>query len=402
MPRTVFRNCTVITCSPTNERIDDAVFMIDDGRFAQVGAAADFQGEADDRSVDLGGRYVIPGLWDAHIHLGSLVPPHENGLAEQDPRHHMARCIARAQDNLRWGITSVRSLGERDGADLMVRDLVDAGVVAGPRVLASGDVHWSLSECGVDNFRRQVRALILQGVDQIKLLVTGGIPFRGSVTSPTATRAEVEAAIAEAHAWGKPVAVHAMGDAAVSMAAEAGADTIEHGFACTPAAAQAMAAHGVTYSPNLAVTHYWNRESVRAQGLPDWLGDNAAQARSGHHETFAAAVELGVRAVAGVDNLPRLPGDFGIERVGDVPGLVLELELMHANGLDVEEALKAGTLNTASAAGMGDELGSIEAGKIADFVVLNDDPYASLRHLTSVTSVWQAGERVGRLPGETS
>lgn len=402
MTRTVFHNCTVITCSPANERVDDAVLVVDDGRFAQVEADDDHQSRAGDTTVDLRGGYVIPGLWDAHIHLGSLVPPHENGLAEQDPRHHMARCVARAQDNLRWGITSVRSLGERDGADLMVRDLINDGVFTGPRVLASGDVHWSLSECGVDNFRRRVRALILEGVDQVKLLVTGGIPFRGSVTSPTATRAEVEAAIAEAHAWGKPVAVHAMGDTAVTLAAEAGADTIEHGFACTPAAAQAMAKHGVTYSPNLAVTHYWNRDSVRDQGLPDWLGDNAAQARSGHHETFAAAVELGVRVIAGVDNLPRLAGDFGIERVGDVPGLVLELELMHANGLDVPEALKAGTLNPAAAAGLGEDLGSIEVGKIADFVVLNDDPYASLRHLTSVNSVWQAGTRVGRLPGETS
>lgn len=395
MTTTVFHNCTVITCADEPTVLTDAVFEVDDGVLTRVRSGPLGDGTADE-VIDLAGAYVMPGLWDAHIHLGSLVPPHENGLIQQDPRHHMARCIARAQDNLRRGITSVRSLGERDGADLMVRDLVEDGVLTGPRVLASGDVHWSLSECGVDNFRRRVRDLILSGVDQIKLLVTGGIPFRGSVTSPTANRAEVEAAITEAHAWGKPVAVHAMGDTAVTMAAEAGADTIEHAFACTPAAAKAMASAGTIYCANLAVTECWTRESVRSQGLPDWLGDNAAQARSGHHETFAAAVELGVTVCAGVDNLPRRAGDYGIERVGDVPGLVVELELMHRNGLGILETLRAGTLNSAVAAGRGDELGSLEPGKVADFVVLADNPVDDLRNLTQVREVWQGGTLVHR------
>src|SRR5690606_7871620 len=162
--------------------------------------------------------------------------------------------------------------------------------------------------------------------------------------------------------------------------AEAGADTIEHGFACTPAAASALASAGVVYSPNLAVTECWTRDEVRRQGLPEWLGDNAVQARTGHHETFAAAVELGVTVCAGVDNLPRQAGDYGIEWADGVPGLVLELELMHRNGLSVLESLKAATLNTATVAGQGERLGSIEPGKVADFVVLRDDPVATLRN----------------------
>jgi imidazolonepropionase-like amidohydrolase len=389
MARLTLRNCTVITCAPQSDVIEDAVLEIEDGKFTRIASgpvAAD--------AIDLGGRYVLPGLWDAHIHLGALVPPYDNGLAEQDPRHHMARCIAKAQDNLRNGITSVRSMGERDGADLLVRDLVNAGTLTGPRVFASGDVRWSRAECGVDNFRRQVRKLVLSGVDQIKLMVTGGIPFPGPVTALTAQRNEVAAAIAEAHAWGKPVAVHAMGDEAVRMAVDCGADTIEHAFACSGEAATIMAKTGVMFCPNLTVTECWNSDSVSCQGLPGWMAENAEQARRGHHDMFAKAVALGVRVCAGVDNLPRYLKDFGIERVGAVPGLIRELELMRGSGLEPMDTLKAATLNAAAAAGAATVLGSLETGKLADFIVVDADPLADPRNLASLVQVWKNGDRL--------
>ena len=184
-----------------------------------------------------------------------------------------------------------------------------------------------------------------------------------------------------------------MGDDAVTMAAECGADTIEHAFGCTPAVAEVMAATGVTFSPNLAVTEQWTPGEITHRCLPDWMGRNAADARRGHHETFAAAVELGVPIIAGVDNLPKDAGDYGIERVGSVPGLVVELQLMHRLGLTPYQALMAATANVAAASGCSDSVGTITAGTAADFVVLDADPLVSLENLTAVHSVWQAGTR---------
>lgn len=398
MTRTAFVGTTIITCADSGNRWDDAAMVVTDDKITAIGPREEVLATSQvDHIVDAGGGYLMPGMWDAHLHLGALVPPHENAHDATDPRHHMVRCIAKVQENLRWGITSVRSLGERDSADLLVRDLVGAGTLPGARVVASGDVAWTLAEAGVDNFRRKVRRQALQGVDQIKLMITGGIPMRGGITSPTANRQEVKAAIAEAHDWGRPVAVHAMGDEAVIMAVECGADTIEHAFGCTPAAAQAMADAGTVYCPNLAVTDEWPRY-LAAAGLQPWLARNADAARAGHHETLAAAVELGVTVIAGVDSLPRPTGAYGIEMIGGDPALIGELALLRANGLSARETLRSTTINTARVCGLGDELGSLEVGKIADFIVLEADPETDVRNLGAVSGVWQSGQRSALAP----
>jgi imidazolonepropionase-like amidohydrolase len=395
LPKQSFHNANILVPTERGLELTHGEFSVDDGVFQTLsGSKPDPRDglSGDPSGIDLEGRWVVPGLWDAHIHLGSLVPPHENGLLEQDPRHHMARCIANAQDNLRHGVTAVRSLGERDGADLMARDLFAAGHLVGPTVFASGEVRWSLEECGVDNFRRQVRRRILEGVDQVKLLVTGGIPFKGSIFSPGANSAEVTAAIDEAHAWGKPVAIHAMGDEAVKMAAECGADTIEHAFGCTTDVIPVLKECDVVLSPQLAVTHYWTWDAVISQGLSEWMGENAVSARRGHHEMFAAAAEAGVKFVAGVDNLPRSAGDYGIENAGGMAGIVAELALMVSLGVSEADAITAASQSVADVCGVGETMGSIERGKRADFLILDANPLLDVRHLENISQVWCGGE----------
>ncbi len=185
-----------------------------------------------------------------------------------------------------------------------------------------------------------------------------------------------------------------MGDELLRMAVECGADTIEHAFACTPAAADVLLRDGLTFCPNLVVTETWDRDAVCCRGLPEWMAENAVAARSGHHELFARAVELGVAVCAGVDNLPRTgPHDYGIEHAGQVIGLVRELQLMRSLGLGAEETLRAATLNAAVATGVGARSGSLEPGKAADFIVVDEDPLHDVAALQSAQQVWLAGRR---------
>lgn len=391
-----FTNANLVTCAATGSGIPPLIerssLEVIDGKIARISEGV----PSDHHDVkDLEGAFVMPGLWDGHIHLGSRVPPFEHLLRGEDSRVAMARCIAKAQDNLFHGVTSLRSLGEPDNTDLVLRDLIAAGTVEGPRIYAAGDTKWARRSAGPDLFRMRVRDAAFAGVDTVKLMMTGGIPYRGPVDALTTRKTELEAAIEEAHMWGRKVAVHAMGDLAVSMAIDAGADVIEHAFACTPAIAERFLREGLSWSPQLAVTDSWTPAYMKAQGMPEWMGKNAEDSRAGHHELFARAAQLGVKMVAGVDNLPRSSaGEVGIEMAAGIPGIVREIELMVELGLDKAEALRSATLNVAETVDAGSRSGSLETGKDADLLILGSNPLNDVRALLDVRQVWLAGRAV--------
>jgi imidazolonepropionase-like amidohydrolase len=400
-PRIVLDGCAVIPCTEPDLIIADAAVAIENGRITAVGPRAGVLAAAGDAGrVDLDGAFVLPGLWDSHIHLGAYVPPYEQAFAHEPPGHHMIRCIRKMQDNLRCGITSLRSLGEENDADLMLRDAVEAGEIEGPRIFATGDVMWSRTAAGPDEFRRNVRRAIASGADQIKLLSSGGIPWRSDTIGHTLhSYEEIAAAAEEAHRWAKPLAVHAMGDETIIAAAQAGADTIEHGFVATEQGIAAMAEAGTMYCPNLTVTTAWDPSILAARGYPEWFTANAAEAAARHHEMFREAVRLGVPILAGVDDLPEGAGPVGIEMHDDEPGLVAELKLMQANGMTAGEALLTATRNAALAVRAQDRLGTLEPGKRADLVVLAGNPLEDLGRLAEVASVWKDGRLIRLIPG---
>jgi imidazolonepropionase-like amidohydrolase len=399
----ILDGCTVIPCTEPDLSISDAAVAVENGRIAAVGPRRDVFARvaaAGARRIDLEGRFVIPGLWDSHVHLGAYVPPYEQAFEHETPGHHMIRCIRKMQDNLRCGICSLRSLGEENDADLMLRDAVETGVIEGPRIFAAGDIMWTRTAAGADDFRRHVRRAIANGVDQIKLLSSGGIPWRSDTIGHTLhSYEEIAAAAQEAHRWAKPLAVHAMGDETIIAAAKAGADTIEHGFVATEKGIAAMAAAGTMYCPNLTVTVAWNPATLAAKGYPEWFTANAAEATARHHEMFREALRLRIPILAGVDDLPEGDGPVGIEVHDDQIGLIAELKLMQANGMTPGQALITATKNAALATRSLATLGTLEPGKHADLVVLSGNPLEDLDRLADVTAVWKSGRPIRLSPG---
>ncbi len=400
---TILEGGTVIPCTEPDLLISDAAIAVEGGRITAVGHRPDVLARvaaAGARRVDLQGGFVIPGLWDSHIHLGAYVPPHEQAFAHETPGHHMIRCVRKMQDNLRCGITSLRSLGEDNDADLLLRDAVEAGEIEGPRIFAAGDIMWSRTAAGADDFRRHVRRAIARGVDQIKLLSSGGIPWRSDTIGHTLhSYEEIAAAAQEAHRWAKPLAVHAMGDETIIAAAKAGADTIEHGFVATEKGIAAMAAAGTMYCPNLTVTIAWDPALLAAKGYPEWFTANAAEAAARHHEMFREAVRLAIPILAGVDDLPEGDGPVGIEMHDGQIGLIAELKLIRAGGMTPGQALLTATKNAALAARSQGVLGTLEPGKHADLVVLAGNPLDDLDRLADVTAVWKSGRPIRLAPG---
>jgi imidazolonepropionase-like amidohydrolase len=399
---TLLTDCTVID-GAGNAPIGDGAVLIEGETIVDVGQADELQRRLGNRKVtrvELRGMTLIPGLWDAHIHLGAVVPPHEPSFAHESEAHYMLRAVRKAQDNLRAGVTSLRALGDKYDADLRLRAAIETGLIEGPRIFASGDVKWTILSAGEDEFRRRVRERIQAGVDQIKIMATGGIPWRSdNMDYMTCTEGELRAAVDEAHKWNKPVAVHAMGDESIGIASEAGVDTIEHGFVLKADGVDAMAAAGARFCPNLAVTDAWNPAQLEDGVFSEFLLRNATEARAHHHPAFQRAVQLGVPIIAGVDNLPASPGPVGIEKHRGRIALVEELRLMVQNGLSHELALAAATREPARAARVDHVLGTLAPGKFADIVAVDGNPLGDLDALLRVEHVWKGGKEIRLVPG---
>jgi imidazolonepropionase-like amidohydrolase len=386
-------------------RLADAAIAVDGEYIVDTGPADDVRSRLQGTytTINLEGTTLLPGLWDCHVHLGGLVPPWESRAASESETDYAYRCVRKAQDNLFAGITSLRTAGDRFDADLRLKKAIEAGTLVGPRLFVSGDSAWSRGAAGEDEYRRRARALMWKGADHIKLFASGAIaaPVAESITHTICTPAELRAAIEEAHRWGRHACVHAIGDEAVCMAAEAGADSVEHGFVLGQTGIDAMARYRVVYSPQLTVTAAWNEQFMRGAGVyPEWLIDNAIEAGRVHHTAFRQAVAAGLTFITGVDNLPRPEFSAGVEKYAGKPALLAEIGFMAANGLSPMQALQAATRNAARVNRVGDKLGTLETGKLADIIAVGGDPLHDLSVLADVRLVMKGGTRVASSPSK--
>ena len=231
--------------------------IIRNGKVAEI-LAGHQSGPAGAKLIDLKDKFVLPGLIDSHVHLGSDAGGNA-ALIEavtDSPARAAYRTAENAKKTLMAGFTTVRNLGDRSGATLALRDAVAAGELPGPRIIDAGrsisttsghmdatlsvseDLHNSIDQdnlCdGVESCRQAVRKQIRRGVDVIKIATTGGVNSRiGSGLGRQVFDDEVKALVDTAHLYGKKVAVHAHGDDGVNAALAVGADSIEHGTMLT-------------------------------------------------------------------------------------------------------------------------------------------------------------------------
>jgi len=357
---------------------DGMTIRVSGGRIASVddGRPSDLPPEA--TVIDCAGRTVLPGLIDAHAHIGSVAGVHP-ALARPDlPPDLQAHGLAVvARRLLAGGITTVRDVGATGDGVLLLREAISLGLLSGPRILASGRIVAATSPGarmfagmyreadGPDDMRRAVREQIRRGADFIKVMVTGALTVPGEAVHPAQmTAAEFAAIVDEAHRMGLRVAAHAEGLEGIRVAVDGGADTIEHGeMACrAPELLDRMAAGGIVLIPTMTVFH---RVSDPASGYPPDLVEQARGLREAADRTVAAARRAGVTIAMGPDSGPQGENSQELARLVDA-------------GLTPMEAIVAATKHGARACGL-DDLGTIEAGKAADMFVLDGDPLADVR-----------------------
>ena len=393
-----------LIADPSRPASGPSTITVVDGRIQSVTSGLT-PAPAGARLIDLSNRTVLPGLIDAHVHFTSR--PGEAYWREAIDSDEWAALVGahNALVTLRAGFTTVRDVGSPGVAGFALKRAIDEGLVAGPRMLVSGQAlstiggHGDVSgfrpeviealdghnTCtGPDQCAARVRELARLGADVIKFHATGGVLSQGDRgLGQSFTDAEMRAIVETAHGLGLKVAAHAHADAGIAAAVRAGVDSIEHGTFASEATIHLMREHGTTLVPTL----------MAFQGIRERLGTGVytplveskvrmtlevvgQAARRAH----AAGVPVVFGTDAGVYEHGRNAGEFAL--------------LVDQAGLSPTEALAAATTGAARLLGLENEVGRIAPGFSADLIAVDGDPIADVHRLEHVAFVMVRGRPV--------
>ena len=353
--------------------------------------------------VDLSDKTVLPGLIDAHTHIALHAGDYDGQMLRETPEFRALWASVNARKTLEGGVTTIRDLGNEGAgfADVALRDAIERGLVPGPRIVAAirpitatgayrlvGYSQYletpaiASSADGVGEVRKEVRKLVAQGADVIKIYMESfeKKPMHPDILSGAMnySREELAALVEEAHRAHVKVAAHTYSDEAARMAIEAGADSIEHGLYLSEDTFRLMAKRGIFYVPTLLVYELWRDGVVLAPVSAERRAQLDKTVRE-HILTFQRALKTPVRIAFGTDTF-ELPGRNAEE-----------LELLVKYGMPARQALLSATSVAAELLGVADVTGTIEPGKAADIIAVDGDPFADIQAMRKIGFVMKDG-----------
>ena len=348
--------------------------VIDGDRIDAVGPG-DYGGASQSAVIDMKGRTITPGLIDCHVHLRNdgVADPRAQSAADTDGTA-ILRAARNATKSLNGGITTVRDCGCRNHITFSLRRAVAEGICKSPRLVLSGMMicmtgghGWQLGleADGPDAVRRAARQQIKAGADNVKLIASGGILTPGTeIGAPQFTVDEMCAACEEAHAAGKTCCAHAHGTQAIKNAVRAGVDSVEHGYLIDDEGIELMIKRGTYLVATSAAVRNVVKHGTAAGIRPDVVR-KATSAIERHVDGFRRAHKAGVKLAMGTDT-----GVPFTDHGNNLDELVYLVEM----GVPVLDAFTAATIDAARLLRIDDRVGSLEVGKLADFVVFDKDP----------------------------
>lgn len=361
--------------------------LVEGDKIAQVAAGG---APRDAELVDLSGLTLLPGLIDAHVHIGYSSEMRAVLNMEVSIAERAADIFRTLRETLDAGFTAVRDCG---GIDHGVLRTVGRGLVPGPRIWASAS---PLVQCGghghfgspflppdatfhfrvrgltavgqisdgCDEVRKAARECFRQGASFLKMAVTGGVvSIADSLEDTQFTVEEIATAVAEAHARHTYVTVHAHNLRGIHNAIKGGVECVEHGTGVDEETAAMMAANNVSLVPTLAIAQDLV-ENFERLGLPPQIRDRVGDTMRGMSDGLLAAREAGVLVGSGSDLIGPVQNQRGRE-------IALKARLIGAMA-----AVTSATSVNARIMRVQDKIGSIEPGKLADIIAVDFDPLA--------------------------
>lgn len=380
---------------------------IAEGRIRSVASQApDRSGER----VDLSAYACLPGLMDMHTHLTSETRPQADAFRDTlsaNPADYAYRSVGYAERTLLAGFTTVRDVGSQKGLDVSLKRAIAQGLVRGPRMFVSGksiattgghadptnSFSQELSEAlgepgpdqgvvnGVDAARQAVRARYKEGADLIKITATGGVLSQAaSGQAPQFFEDEIRAIVATAKDYGFHTAAHAHGAEGMKRAIRAGVHSVEHGTYMDDEAIKLFRKHGTWYVPTVSAGRYVADKAHLPDYYSPMVRPKAAAIGPLIQQTFARAWKAGVNIAFGTDAGVFPHGENAREFVYMIEG-----------GMTPLDAIRSATLAAAQLLDRQNELGAVEAGKLADLIAVEGDPLGDITALQRVRFVMKEG-----------
>ncbi len=396
--RTLLTNANLIDCIDATPKPRATVAIGDDGRIASIhldGHVPDTHGAT---VIDLKGKFLMPGLWDVHIHPDYLT------LAEAPLADQVAlfghRLMSALTDS---GIVGFRCAGTHSFMDVAWKRAFDTGLYVGPRLYASGHFltttggHFLTTghalECdGPYGFVKAIREQIKNGVDHIKLNLSGGImgPSWDRHWHSFLLDDEIRAAFDICRQREFKVMAHATNPGAVKNALKLGAHSVEHGYIMDDECIELFLKHDAWYVPTLAISHLtpnqagneWEQAYLKQRNLAPSLCCRADASSDVHATWFRKALNAGVKMALGSDIRPLKDA------------ALLEMGLWVKDGATPWQTLLAATRHAAVVCGAGDDLGTVAVGKLADLIVVAANPLDDINHVRKLLLVLKEGRVV--------
>lgn len=367
-----------------SKQLKDQTIVIKDGKIAAITPLSSINSSEMNPDFTYEVNYVLPGLIDCHNHLSFDIGDHED-QARQHTTYNSLRAARNARKNLLSGVTTMRTTGEKEEIDFAYRRAIKEWIVPGPRVLASGAPlgvtggHWTIVTEQLDGpeaMRDAVRRRRRAGADFIKIMVSAGL-LDSDCMMAEMTLEELEAAVNEAKRWGKRTAAHVHGGQAMDFAIEAGITSIEHGSFATEDQLIKIAKNGQYLVATINVGKILAEEGDK-YGVPLYSQEKSKADFKTICKTMFKARQLGVKMAIGQDCIH---GKLAEEMVSLVK---------YAN-LPVMDAIKSATAIGAETCGLEKLTGTIEVGKFADIIGVDDNPVDDITALRKVCFVMKEG-----------
>jgi imidazolonepropionase-like amidohydrolase len=368
--------------------------------------------------IDLGDRTILPGMIDAHMHFFGVPSDRMDHLGDEVEAYRALRAAGEARRMLEAGITSARCLGS--GISPSLRRAINEGHVPGPRLVTAGEFicstrgTWAhhgmgipvdalkaeMIADGVEGVQQVVRRRVRQGANVIKVGISDGAvddeffgwgndPYRQTVTY---SLEEIRSLASEAHRHALKVSAHCIGDEAVRAALAGGVDVIEHGHGINDETRKMIVDKGTVVVTTLSVMRT-SHDAPAPHTPPDHIRVFQQRHIDAQREALEKGLEAGIRFAAGSDlyGYPTVPQDSAAR----------EFELLVEYGMDPMDAIVSGTQIGSEVLGFDRLVGSIEKGKLADFIAVDEDPLRAIAALKNVSFVMSDGDVIlNRTAGE--